>query len=317
MSESDSASISDRIGFRSKPFRPKKSQIELGSGEQVVVLVHGFGLNSKNWIPFVLPHLKGSRFVALDLPGHGGRYDDVPSGPGGYLEQFAAAIHQCIDQSIATLEVPKVALVGYSIGAFACLEYLRTFGSSRISKYLHIDHTPFPGEGWEGSMDQGLLRCFDEFLALEQKYLHPLDQFPHFDQTPRELVKAYYGILERLTDVSVHPVVLRSIDKFLKSLPWLGEASKQAVAWPWAVKVIKGYHSDQYDFRSDLKNMDVRTWIMGASKNRLFPLSAMEFMAREIPRSQLHVLPGGHEMQFGSPLKFHRIFSEFLSLEAQ
>lgn len=295
------------VGFCST----RNGQFRIGTGEELVVLVHGFGLSAKSWLPFVIPHLHGRTFVALDLPGHGSQFEVLPTDQTGYLEQFAETIRQAIVGSGRS----KVSLVGYSIGAFACLQYLMSYGTDQVSKYLHIDHSPYPGQGWQGAMHPELHSSFKLFLSKTSQVSGVLpDQKAHrYDQLAPDLVQAYYEVLDKLSDLSLNNPSLRAFDRIVKRVPWVGESSKQVVSWPWAVRVIEGYYSDRYDFRPTLKDIDIPTWVMGSDDNKLFPLEAMRYMANQIPDARLHALPGGHEMHYGSPIKFHRIFKDFLS----
>ena len=81
----------------------------LGDGEEVVVLVHGYGGDKNSWL-FVQEKLAEGRTVhALDLPGHGESAKDV--GDGG-LDELARAVIGFLD----AVGVPRAHLVGHSLG---------------------------------------------------------------------------------------------------------------------------------------------------------------------------------------------------------
>jgi pyruvate dehydrogenase E2 component (dihydrolipoamide acetyltransferase) len=83
---------------------------EAGAGEETVLLLHGYGGDSGNWM-FVTEDLAGDyRTIALDLPGHGGSDKALP-GAGG-IEDIAALVLALIEAE----GLGRVHLVGHSFG---------------------------------------------------------------------------------------------------------------------------------------------------------------------------------------------------------
>jgi pyruvate dehydrogenase E2 component (dihydrolipoamide acetyltransferase) len=83
-----------------------------------VVLIHGFGGDSDNWL-FNIDELAKSRPVyALDLPGHGKSTKTLASGDLGELAEAVAAL---IDEIGAV----KVHIVGHSLGAAVAFQTLK------------------------------------------------------------------------------------------------------------------------------------------------------------------------------------------------
>jgi pyruvate dehydrogenase E2 component (dihydrolipoamide acetyltransferase) len=85
------------------------SYATLGDGDDVVVLVHGYGGDKNSWL-FVQEPLARDRTVhALDLPGHGASSKDVGDGS---LDTLARTVIGFLD----ALGVPPAHLVGHSLG---------------------------------------------------------------------------------------------------------------------------------------------------------------------------------------------------------
>lgn len=83
---------------------------EAGAGAETVLLLHGFGGDSGNWM-FVSEDLaRDHRVIALDLPGHGGSDKDLPGS--GSLGDIAGHVRRFIEAG----GLGAVHLVGHSFG---------------------------------------------------------------------------------------------------------------------------------------------------------------------------------------------------------
>ncbi len=84
--------------------------VQVGDGDQAVVLLHGFGGDKDTWL-FNLDALAEGRTVyALDLPGHGESGKEVADGS---VAGLAATVSGALD----ALGIDRVDLVGHSMGA--------------------------------------------------------------------------------------------------------------------------------------------------------------------------------------------------------
>lgn len=86
------------------------SYAALGEGEDVVVLVHGYGGDANSWLFVQEPLAAGRRVYALDLPGHGSSSKDVGDGS---ADTLAGAVLGMLD----ALGIERAHLVGHSLGA--------------------------------------------------------------------------------------------------------------------------------------------------------------------------------------------------------
>jgi pyruvate dehydrogenase E2 component (dihydrolipoamide acetyltransferase) len=87
----------------------------LGDGEEVVVMVHGFGGSLETWSENQAALAAGGRTVAaIDLPGHGESSVDVGSGS---LDELASVVSGYMD----VMGIRRAHLVGHSMGAALCL----------------------------------------------------------------------------------------------------------------------------------------------------------------------------------------------------
>ena len=108
----------------------------IGQG-QPVLLLHGLGMNSRHWLPFVLPYSRQFKFYMPDLRG------------AGYSAHIAFNQHDIIHNHMEDVQdivqhfsLRNFLLVGYSMGATTALHWQREAGFSEVKHYLHIDQTP-------------------------------------------------------------------------------------------------------------------------------------------------------------------------------
>lgn len=99
-------------GFETKSVMVKNinvAYIDQGTGDQVLLLIHGLGSNAKGWIRNIPVLAKNYRVIALDLPGYGksdkGYYD--------YSMEFYA---QVLKGFLLELNINKAVFVGHSMG---------------------------------------------------------------------------------------------------------------------------------------------------------------------------------------------------------
>lgn len=84
-----------------------------GSGDPIL-LVHGFGGDATSWAMVMDGLSTDHDVIALDLPGHGGSAKQVA---GGGLADLGAFLADFLD----ALDLPRVHLVGHSMGGGACI----------------------------------------------------------------------------------------------------------------------------------------------------------------------------------------------------
>jgi non-heme chloroperoxidase len=101
-----------------------------GSGEHVVVFVHGWPMHSDMW-QYQMLHLAsaGARVIAYDQRGCGRSTDP---GTGYDFDALADDLASVIEQ----LGLRKAVLVGHSIGAGQIVRYLSRHGSERVSRIV-------------------------------------------------------------------------------------------------------------------------------------------------------------------------------------
>ncbi|POX50839.1 acetoin dehydrogenase dihydrolipoyllysine-residue acetyltransferase subunit [Streptomyces sp. Ru71] len=147
----------------------------LGDGEDVVVLVHGYGGDKNSWL-FVQEPLSQARTVhALDLPGHGDSAKDVGDGS---LDGLAGTVLGFLD----ALGVERAHLVGHSMGG-AVVTAAAAAAPQRVRSLTLVSPAGFGPE-----MDAGYLRGFATAGSRRELRPHLLKLFADEGQVTRRLV---------------------------------------------------------------------------------------------------------------------------------
>lgn len=107
---------------------------ERGSGP-VLVLIHGFPLNSTMWIEQLKGLAKVRRVVALDLRGHG--YSSVKDFDGFSMDQFA----DDIAATLTDIGADKVDVCGLSMGGYVAMAFWRRH-SDKVRSLIFCDTKP-------------------------------------------------------------------------------------------------------------------------------------------------------------------------------
>jgi pyruvate dehydrogenase E2 component (dihydrolipoamide acetyltransferase) len=112
--------------------------LEQGEGDEVIVLLHGFGGDLGNWMFNTEALAGGRRVLAIDLPGHGGSTKDVGAGD---LDALTDAVTQVLDAR----GVERAHLAGHSMGGLVAAE-LAVRAPDRVSSLALIAPVGFGEE---------------------------------------------------------------------------------------------------------------------------------------------------------------------------
>lgn len=125
--------------------------------KQVIVLVHGVGLSQDIWQPWI--DALGDKYCLLtyDFPGHGG--SDNPPGQ-RVLIDFQQQLYRLLND----LNITKIHLVGFSLGALTALSFASQYQQQRLHS-LTLLHSVFQ-------------RSPEQLEAIESRYRLTRDQGP-------------------------------------------------------------------------------------------------------------------------------------------
>lgn len=283
--------------------------LEVGRGP-TCVLLHGFGMPSYLWLPFVAPFARRYRFVLPSLRGFGGSHDVALSND-CLLTQHADDVADLFDK----LKLRDVRLGGLSMGACTALQYHRLYGFDRVHSYLHVDQAPCVRNGPDWA--HGLLGRHQERHANVWRELMaelaPYRGQP-FRKLPRPLRRKLWHGLAEFFALAFHSPVWQSIGG-LARYELLMRRVAPVSNWGIYLDCLRSYLEDNdYDWRPTLPRIKVPMTVVVGMRSRMYP-SAGQLRIRDlVPHARIErIHEVGHGIPFEAPWQFMRVLRGFLT----
>lgn len=261
-----------------------------------VVLTHGWGANRTEW-EYLRRDLSGQgyRLITWDLPGLGD--SSPPRGNDYSLENFARDLDLVTQETCGNR--PAV-LAGHSIGGMTTLTFCRDFPAAlgtRIAGLILVDTTyTDPVNTAKGA---------SVFKPLEKPLLMPL-QYLAIPLSPLLSVSnwmSYFNGTGHLGSL---------LSGFCGTQSWeeLDFAARYSLSSPPGVIARGMLGMMRYDATDTLEKIPIPTLIVAGDRDTCCAPEASEYMAREIPHSELITLSPANHMGL---IEHHQLFAEALA----
>ena len=255
--------------------------VELDGEGPAVVLLHGFTGSGVTWA-----HLRGHlrarlTVVSVDLPGHG--RSSVPDDPARYaLARFADDLHRML----GVLGLKQVAMLGYSLGGRAALQFALRHGS-RLSALVLESTSP----GIADPADRATRAKADAELA---------------DFIEREGTEAFVDRWERLPLWSSQSSLPAEVRATLRAQRLEGSPAGLANS-------LRGAGAGATDAIADrLQDIEVPTLLIAGALDERYAVAAAA-MAEAMPHARAAVVAdAGHAVHLERPDEFANLVEEFL-----
>ncbi len=151
--------------------------VSKGEGDDVVLLVHGFGGDLDNWLfnHDDLVEKTGKRVIAIDLPGHGQSTKSVGDGS---LIFFADVVHEFLK----LMNIEKAHFVGHSMGGAVSLQFAEKYPESSSSMSL------ISSAGLGSEINSDYINGFVESSSRKQMKPYLQQLFADEDLVTRQLI---------------------------------------------------------------------------------------------------------------------------------
>ena len=284
----------------------------VGRGPTVVML-HGFAMHGRMWLPSVVPLAGSYRFVLPDLRGFGSSHT-VPFSRADVVAGFADDLEDLLEH----LGERRVFLAGLSMGALTALAFAARGGFSRVSGYVHVDQAAriHNDEGYaHGLFGRSQNGRFEELRVLlaevEPHRDHPFAALPH------ELRARIRGAFAGFFRDAFRPPWMKALT---------GAVTREAVAkrvfplerWTAYIDCLKAYLDERYDFSGALQEAHrkdpVPLTFMVGERSEMYPAAGQLALADAVSRgttrpervSVVRFPSSGHAIPMEAPVAFVR-----------
>jgi pimeloyl-ACP methyl ester carboxylesterase len=277
---------------------------------QPALLLHGMGMDSRYWLPFVLPYLNRFRFYLPDFRGAGGS-------AGVRLNQRDIFQNHMEDVQdiIRHFGLQDFLLAGYSLGGSTALHLLNAGGFEGVRRYLHIDQSPCVGnrEDWRyglwGERQEelfGALRRLQEVLE-QHADAEQLSQLP-----PPARRQAVATLAETFARIAGKPR-LRDVLIAASQWPWLFRKLAPVAHLGDLRATLASYVSGGHDYRPALANCPVPVTVLVGMRSDLYHPEGQMTIARQVREGRIvRFEKSGHVPLSDEPLRFVRELGRFL-----
>ncbi|MDX1756408.1 MAG: alpha/beta hydrolase [Marinobacter sp.] len=277
---------------------------EIGRGP-VVVLVHGFGMDSLHWLPLVLPLAHRYRFVLPDLRGFG-RSSRLSCSEDCVASSHARDLHAVIQHYG---QDGAVGLGGISLGATTALRYMELFGADAVRHYLHIDQAPRVSHGpdWSwglfGEEGPEHIRRWQPTL----EFFTNADRNSRFEDFPAPERERFYDHLGSFLSKALSRRWMKWGARRLSRVPAIAHQLVPVDNWYTLFQHLRAYAERDYDFRPLLPTLQVPTTIITGRRSEMYPWQGQAKMHELLPDSRLVMFEdSGHMPILDQPVRFIR-----------
>lgn len=252
-----------------------------GSGDALVLIsgwTHGHAVFDRNVSPLAERH----RVIRLDLRGHG---RSAAATDGWNLPQGARDLHALVEH----LQLPKVVVVGWSMGATLIHHYVDQFGGDRLAGAVFVDMTPkltVDDEWAHGAFGNLTYRAAMELAR---------DILLAREQVMPALVPAFFA--------GGQPPDPETLAVFLADS---GLCPTQAVI-SYLVSMVTG------DWRAQLATFPAPLLLCHGAQSAVYPTELGHAVQALTPGATLEMFPAsGHALFWEEPERFNRVVSDFV-----
>lgn len=274
----------------------------LGRG-QPLILLHGFGLDSRQWLPYALSCAHNRTVIVPDIRGHG-----LSAKQPGRESTPIETLVEDLEEIVCHLDLPSFKLAGYSLGAIIGMSYLTTWPhKGRVNDYLHIEAGPrfHNDDEWTFGFNQRAVQKARELIRAAPPTVYSATRL---EDLPRAFRRAYREFMWMLTNIAFPPGVLRRmLHRTPNRLcqPWLPD-------WKIACWMFRWLLYEGFDYTPYLGHISSPVELVAARHSEYFPPESIEFMQQQIANARLTLFAeSGHGLMFSEPVKFFQIFRQY------
>lgn len=247
---------------------------EYGSGDIAILLVHGWSNDRNIWVEQVPYFQDKYRLIVLDLPGFG--KSDYHRRDWS-MEMYSRDLLSVIDQ----LELKKVILVGFSLGAAPCIEAATT-ELEAIKGLVIVDSINDPEEVFPEEEISTIVELLTSAIKNDGK---------DFDEKPN----AYF----QQRTIEARDLVVKMLSS---------RSNTERVGWRESATQFYRWNNQ----RKKPAIMELNLPVVGIYSSQNQPLVNEEAFKKYVRNFRIHYVPdSGHVVMWDMPDEFNQILDEF------
>lgn len=283
----------------------------IGRGDPVLML-HGFGMESRHWVPLILPLAHKYQFIMPDFRGFGFS-GKIQLNNSDVFKNYYSDLEDVLDH----FGIEKLPFVGISMGAYTTLYYLTHEQHPRVSKFLCIDQSPYVRDYFEhayglGGKDHNHWMERIEIL-LKENELHP--GITDFNKLPEALKQKFIEVLGDFFAAAVPYPIAKTTIRWLVTINGFQKNIIPKDSYQTWISIVRAYlENDNYNLLHKVENIHIPVTIMAGQQNDMYPPEGSEYIHAKIKGSRyIQFHNSGHTLIYTEPLKFIRALNKFLN----
>jgi pimeloyl-ACP methyl ester carboxylesterase len=284
-----------------------------GNGKPVMML-HAYGMDAREFLPFILPLTGKYAFYLPHLRGFGAA-KDIELHQFDFVRQYADDINTVIEQICITCHIESLPVAAISMGALVMWAYFEHFGLSRVSRYLNIDQSPAIHNqlDWQGGLfgkqQQERFEVFHEVVDLTLPYAK-LDSFTHL---PFALKRRVTDVERSFSLLSVNRPRSKAIVHILTHQQDHKLVFYDHSTWQHKMRCLQAYLALPYDFRHAIEDVTIPVVNLIGGRSKLYDPIWQQKITRMLPNAREVILPrSGHAVPVDEPIGFYKVLKAFL-----
>lgn len=243
-----------------------KIHLKISGEGSPIIMLHGWTASHQEWFPFLGELEKQHRIFRWDARGHGGHRSEAGGAP--TAERMAKDLANLLDH----YQLDKVAAVGHSMGALTLWQYIRDFGTARLSRLCFIDQSPK--------------------LMTDAHWRHGI--YGNFDTNKAEEMMSWLqeDFAEAVLKLTAFGLNDRAREKYLAGTSgW--ERSRLSLRAQDPRPLIECWASlTAADYRDVLGSIDIPSMLVYGGESNFYRNETAHYVASQIPEAILHIYEG-------------------------
>ena len=287
----------------------------IGSGKPVILL-HAYGMDAREFLPFILPLVGKYAFYLPHLRGFGAA-KDIKLTQFDFVRQYADDINVVIEQVCFESNIESVPVAAISMGAQVMWAYFERYGSAKVSRYLNIDQSPaiHNQADWQGGLFGARQQeVFDIFHDVINRTL-PYAETKSFAHLPFSLKRHATDVERLFSFLSVNRTRSKAFIQVMtyKNDPKL--ALYKHSIWHHKMRCLQAYLTLPYDFRGAIERVTIPVVNLIGGRSKLYDAKWQQKVTQMLPNATEVVLPrSGHAIPMDEPIGFYKVLKKFLAV---